>query len=157
MANVEDSCGAIIHPTTYRLCFSESFESLATGLQNALFELGGVPQLHQTDSMSAAVRKIRGERTAKEAVSAVDTWAARTILAFLKWAKAHDVVFIFVAGARKSLETHLGPRELALRADVNIRCYLEKPGLGRNIAEVMTNPYAVTPKWMAIRMNVDRR
>ena len=92
-----------------------------------------------------------------DAVPSVDTWAARTILAFVKWAKAHDVVFIYVGWARKSLETHLGPRELALRADVNIRCYLEKPDLGRNIAEVMTNPYAATPKWMDIRMNVDRR
>lgn len=52
---------------TGTICFSESFESLAAGLQNALFELGGVPHLHQTDSMSAAVRKIRGDRTAREA------------------------------------------------------------------------------------------
>ena len=52
---------------TGTICFSESFESLAMGLQNALFELGGVPQLHQTDSMSAAVRKIRGDRAGKEA------------------------------------------------------------------------------------------
>lgn len=44
---------------TGTICFSESFESLSQGLQNALFELGGVPQLHQTDSMSAAVRKLR--------------------------------------------------------------------------------------------------
>lgn len=48
---------------TGTICFSESFESLATGLQNALFELGGVPHLHQTDSMSAAVRKIREDRS----------------------------------------------------------------------------------------------
>ncbi len=92
-----------------------------------------------------------------DAVSSVDTWAARTTLAFLKWAKAHDVVFIFVGWARKSLETHIGPRALALRADVNIRCYLEKPDLGRPIAEVLKNPYAATPKPMDIRMNVDRR
>ena len=52
---------------TGTICFSESFESLAVGLQNALFELGGVPHLHQTDSMSAAVRKIRGEPARKEA------------------------------------------------------------------------------------------
>jgi transposase len=39
------------------ICFSESFESLSEGLQNALWELGGVPQLHQTDRLSAAVRK----------------------------------------------------------------------------------------------------
>lgn len=40
---------------TGTICFSESFESLSEGLQNALFELGGVPRMHQTDSMTAAV------------------------------------------------------------------------------------------------------
>jgi hypothetical protein len=37
------------------VCFSESYESLAEGLQNALWLLGGVPQLHRTDRLSAAV------------------------------------------------------------------------------------------------------
>lgn len=40
---------------TGTICFSESFESLSEGLQNALFELGGVPGAHQTDSLTAAV------------------------------------------------------------------------------------------------------
>ncbi|NQT19876.1 MAG: IS21 family transposase [Planctomycetes bacterium] len=40
---------------TCRICFSESFETLSTGLQNALHELGGAPALHRTDSLSAAV------------------------------------------------------------------------------------------------------
>ncbi len=44
---------------TGRICFSESFESLSEGLQSALFELGGVPQMHQTDRMTAAVQKAR--------------------------------------------------------------------------------------------------
>ncbi len=39
------------------ICFSESFESLSEGLQNALWELGGVPQAHRTDRMSTAVNK----------------------------------------------------------------------------------------------------
>ena len=39
------------------ICFSESFESLSEGLQNALWELGGVPRAHRTDRLSAAVRK----------------------------------------------------------------------------------------------------
>ena len=43
------------------ICFSESFESLAEGLQNALHQLGGVPRLHQTDSLTAAVKKIGSE------------------------------------------------------------------------------------------------
>lgn len=37
------------------ICFSESFESLSEGFQNALWELGGVPFGHQTDRLSAAV------------------------------------------------------------------------------------------------------
>jgi Mu transposase, C-terminal domain len=44
---------------TGTICFSESFESLSEGLQNALFELGGVPRIHQTDSLTAAVRLIK--------------------------------------------------------------------------------------------------
>jgi hypothetical protein len=37
------------------VCFSESYESLAEGLQNALWQLGGVPQLHRTDRLTAAI------------------------------------------------------------------------------------------------------
>jgi len=42
---------------TGTICFSESFESLSEGLQNALWELGGVPKKHRTDRLSSAVRK----------------------------------------------------------------------------------------------------
>ena len=41
---------------TGTVCFSESLESLSEGLQNALWELGGVPQLHRTDRLTAAVQ-----------------------------------------------------------------------------------------------------
>lgn len=41
------------------ICFSESFESLREGLQNALWELGGIPAQHQTDRLSSAVRNLR--------------------------------------------------------------------------------------------------
>jgi hypothetical protein len=41
---------------TGMICFSESFESLSEGLQNALWELGGVPQRHRTDRLTAAVQ-----------------------------------------------------------------------------------------------------
>lgn len=37
------------------VCFSESFESLSEGLQNALWELGKVPARHRTDRLSTAV------------------------------------------------------------------------------------------------------
>lgn len=39
------------------ICFSESFESLSQGLQNALWELGGVPEKHRTDRLTTAVNK----------------------------------------------------------------------------------------------------
>lgn len=42
---------------TGTIVFSESFESLSEGLQNALWELGGVPRAHRTDRMSTAVQK----------------------------------------------------------------------------------------------------
>ena len=38
------------------ICYSESFESLAEGLQKAFWELGGVPQIHQTDRLGAALK-----------------------------------------------------------------------------------------------------
>ena len=46
---------------TGTVCFSESFESLSQGLQNALWELGGVPQTHRTDRLTAAVNNL-GDR-----------------------------------------------------------------------------------------------
>lgn len=42
---------------TGTVCFSESFESLSKGFQDAVWELGGVPKKHRTDRMSAAVHK----------------------------------------------------------------------------------------------------
>jgi len=39
------------------ICFSESYESLSQGLQNALWKLGAVPHAHRTDRLSAAVNK----------------------------------------------------------------------------------------------------
>ena len=44
---------------TGTICRSESFEALSEGLQQALHACGGVPRLHQTDSLSAAVRKLQ--------------------------------------------------------------------------------------------------
>jgi hypothetical protein len=37
------------------ICFSESFESLSGGLQNALWTLGGCPESHRTDHLGAAM------------------------------------------------------------------------------------------------------
>jgi transposase len=43
---------------TGTVCFSESFESLAEGLQNALWELGGTPERNRTDRLTTAVHKV---------------------------------------------------------------------------------------------------
>ena len=43
---------------TGAICFSESFEALSQGLQNALWELGGVPRCHRTDRLSTAVNSM---------------------------------------------------------------------------------------------------
>ena len=40
------------------VCFAESFEALAEGLERCLWQIGGVPQQHQTDQLSAAVRQL---------------------------------------------------------------------------------------------------
>ena len=40
-----------------KVCFSESFESFSAGFQEALWELGAVPELHRTDRMSLAVNQ----------------------------------------------------------------------------------------------------
>ena len=42
---------------TGTICFSENFESLSEGIQNALWELGGIPKDHLTDRLSTAVNK----------------------------------------------------------------------------------------------------
>lgn len=47
---------------TGTICFSESFESLAEGMQNALWELGGIPVVHQTDRLSAAVSNLSAKK-----------------------------------------------------------------------------------------------
>jgi hypothetical protein len=42
---------------TGTICFSESFEALSEGFQTALWELGGVPEIHRTDRLTTAVNK----------------------------------------------------------------------------------------------------
>lgn len=41
-----------------RICFSESFESLSLGIQDALWKLGAVPFFHRTDNLTSAVNKV---------------------------------------------------------------------------------------------------
>jgi hypothetical protein len=51
------------------ICFGETFEALAEGLEKALWQIGGVPEQHRTDHLSAAVRQLRKE--------AREDWTAR--------------------------------------------------------------------------------
>jgi hypothetical protein len=45
------------------VCFSESFEALAEGLERCLWQVRGVPEQHRTDHLTAAVRQLdKGER-----------------------------------------------------------------------------------------------
>ncbi|MGH9341042.1 MAG: hypothetical protein ACRD1R_15940 [Acidobacteriota bacterium] len=44
------------------ICFSESFEGLWSGLQNALWELGAVPEEHRTDSLSTALNNLKDRK-----------------------------------------------------------------------------------------------
>ena len=48
---------------TGSICFSESFESLSSGLQNAIWKLGCVPEKHRTDRLTAAVNNFNSEGT----------------------------------------------------------------------------------------------
>jgi hypothetical protein len=57
---------------TVTICFSESLESLSEGLQNALWELGGVPQMHRTDRLTAAVQPgVEGPESFKQRYQAL--------------------------------------------------------------------------------------
>ena len=54
-----------------QVCLSESFESLAEGVETCLWQLGGVPREHRTDHLSAAIRPLdvegRAQATARYA------------------------------------------------------------------------------------------
>src|SRR4051812_19687922 len=41
-----------------QICFSESFESLVEGIETCLWSIGGVPQRHRTDHLSAAIHPL---------------------------------------------------------------------------------------------------
>jgi hypothetical protein len=47
------------------VCLSESFESLAEGLERCLWQLGGVPRQHRTDHLSAAIRPLDADGRAQ--------------------------------------------------------------------------------------------
>ena len=48
------------------VCYSESYESLSEGLQGALWALGGAPEEHCTDQLSAAVRQLEDPKAFTE-------------------------------------------------------------------------------------------
>jgi len=57
---------------TASICFTESFESLVSGFQGAVWEMGRVPKKHRTDNLSAATHALRaGGRSFNERYTAV--------------------------------------------------------------------------------------
>lgn len=44
-----------------QICFGETFEALAEGIEQALWHIGGVPAQHRTDHLSAAIRHLPTE------------------------------------------------------------------------------------------------
>ena len=46
------------HVEAVSVCFAESFEALAEGLERCLWQIGGAPRTHRTDHMGAAVRPL---------------------------------------------------------------------------------------------------
>ncbi len=48
-----------------QICFSESFESLVEGIETCLWSMGGVPQRHRTDHLSAAIHPLDAEGRAE--------------------------------------------------------------------------------------------
>jgi len=57
---------------TGSICFSESLESLSDGMQNALWELGGTPQWHRTDRLTAAIQPgVEGQQAFKQRYQAL--------------------------------------------------------------------------------------
>jgi transposase len=56
---------------TGTICYSETFESLSEGLQNAFWEMGGVPREHRTDRLSAAVNNLGDTREFTRAYEAL--------------------------------------------------------------------------------------
>jgi hypothetical protein len=56
---------------TGTVCLSESYESFSEGLQNALWEVGGVTQLHRTDRLTACVQPAGGPETFKRRYQAL--------------------------------------------------------------------------------------
>lgn len=55
-----------------RLCFSESFEALAEGIEQALWQIGGVSRQHRTDHLTAAVTQLPKEQR--------EEWTARYLV-----------------------------------------------------------------------------
>jgi hypothetical protein len=53
---------------TGSICPLESFSRLSEGLQNALWELGGVPLVHRTDRMTAAVNNSPSGRSFRKVI-----------------------------------------------------------------------------------------
>ena len=58
-----------------RVCFGETFEALAEGIEQALWQIGGVPVQHRTDHLSAAVRHRANEEREDWTLAIKPSWS----------------------------------------------------------------------------------
>jgi transposase len=49
-----------------KVCFSESLEALAEGMETCLQAIGGVPRIHRTDNLSAAIKDLKRDGGKRE-------------------------------------------------------------------------------------------
>lgn len=104
------------------ICPSESFESLSSGLQAALWRLGGVPREHRTDNLSAATHDLpdsRGRDFTVRYRELLDHYGLRATRNFPGNAHENGDVESSNGGLKSALDQRLrlrGSREFATRA-----------------------------------------
>lgn len=103
------------------ICPSESFESLSGGLQAALWRLGGVPQEHRTDNLSAATHELadsRGRDFTQRYRELIDHYALRASRNFPGNAHENGDVESSHGGLKTAIDQRLrlrGSRDFASR------------------------------------------
>ena len=57
------------------ICFSETFEALAEGIERVLWQIGGAPAQHRTDHLSATVRHRANEEREDWTLAIKPSWS----------------------------------------------------------------------------------
>lgn len=124
---------------TVNICFSESFESLSDGFQCAVWELGGVPELHQTDSLSTAVNKDGNpEEFTQRYAALMDHYRVKPMRINVRKANENGDVEQSHFRFKKSVDQELmlrGSRNFASREDYEqfLRKMLKRRNSGRKV------------------------